>query len=191
VFGDVVAVEVLKSENPKDLKYGKVIGIIKRNWRTYCGSIDENTEISSSGKKVLFVPIDSKIPKIRIFTRQTKELMTKRITVAIDTWDSNSKYPDGHYIGTLGDIGDANIESKVILLEHDIPHYDFPQDVLDCLPPDDWKITEKDVSERKDLRDICVCSIDPPGCKDIDDALHAFKLKNGNYEVGVHSKLHI
>lgn len=31
-----------------------------------------------------------------------------------------------------------------------------------------------------------ICSIDPPGCKDIDDALHCKRLPNGNYEVGVH-----
>lgn len=28
--------------------------------------------------------------------------------------------------------------------------------------------------------------MDPPGCKDIDDALHCIKLPNGNFEVGVH-----
>jgi len=31
-----------------------------------------------------------------------------------------------------------------------------------------------------------VCSVDPIGCKDIDDALHCRILPNGNYEVGVH-----
>ena len=31
-----------------------------------------------------------------------------------------------------------------------------------------------------------VVSIDPVGCKDIDDALHCIKLPNGNFEVGVH-----
>lgn len=33
---------------------------------------------------------------------------------------------------------------------------------------------------------MTICSVDPPGCTDIDDALHCRKLKNGNYEVGVH-----
>lgn len=28
--------------------------------------------------------------------------------------------------------------------------------------------------------------MDPPGCKDIDDALHARVLPNGNWELGVH-----
>lgn len=37
-----------------------------------------------------------------------------------------------------------------------------------------------------DLRHIDVVSIDPPGCKDIDDALHCVPLGNGNLEIGVH-----
>ena len=39
---------------------------------------------------------------------------------------------------------------------------------------------------REDLRGLCVCSVDPPGCKDIDDALHVRSLPGGNVEVGVH-----
>lgn len=37
-----------------------------------------------------------------------------------------------------------------------------------------------------DLRDIYICSVDPPGCTDIDDALHCYVLPNGNLSVGVH-----
>jgi len=28
--------------------------------------------------------------------------------------------------------------------------------------------------------------VDPPGCTDIDDALHCRSLSNGNFDVGVH-----
>jgi exosome complex exonuclease DIS3/RRP44 len=45
---------------------------------------------------------------------------------------------------------------------------------------------ERNESGREDLRQICVCSVDPPGCRDIDDALHARELPNGNWELGVH-----
>ncbi|PHJ16079.1 rnb family domain-containing protein [Cystoisospora suis] len=41
-------------------------------------------------------------------------------------------------------------------------------------------------AQRLDLRHICVCSVDPPGCKDIDDALSLEVLEDGNYRVGVH-----
>lgn len=42
------------------------------------------------------------------------------------------------------------------------------------------------MAQRVDLRDVCICSVDPPGCTDIDDALHCRRLPNGNLEVGVH-----
>ena len=37
-----------------------------------------------------------------------------------------------------------------------------------------------------DLRNLCIMSVDPPGCKDIDDAVHYKELDNGNFQVGVH-----
>ncbi|KAK4691911.1 hypothetical protein P7C71_g5195, partial [Lecanoromycetidae sp. Uapishka_2] len=66
------------------------------------------------------------------------------------------------------------------------------QGVLDCLPQEghDWKVPASTDGPgwkgRRDLRDLLVCSIDPVGCQDIDDALHARPLPNGNFEVGVH-----
>lgn len=34
----------------------------------------------------------------------------------------------------LGTIGDRDTEATVILLENDIPHYDFSEGVYKCLP---------------------------------------------------------
>jgi len=90
--------------DPKDLrKTGKVVGIMRRAWRPYCGSIE--TQEHGRDKHLLFVPVSRQIPKIRIFTRQAGELEKKRILVAIDSWDETSKFPSGHYVRTLGDIG--------------------------------------------------------------------------------------
>jgi exosome complex exonuclease DIS3/RRP44 len=58
--------------------------------------------------------------------------------------------------------------------------------VLDCLPAQNFQIPASELQIRADLRHLAVCSVDPPGCKDIDDALHCVKLANGNFEVGVH-----
>ncbi|XP_075919922.1 exosome complex exonuclease RRP44-like [Petromyzon marinus] len=43
-----------------------------------------------------------------------------------------------------------------------------------------------DQAAREDLRALSICSVDPPGCTDIDDVLHCKPLDNGNTEVGVH-----
>jgi exosome complex exonuclease DIS3/RRP44 len=44
----------------------------------------------------------------------------------------------------------------------------------------------QDFAKRVDLRELTICSVDPPGCTDIDDALHSRDLPNGRIEVGVH-----
>ncbi|RKO83334.1 hypothetical protein BDK51DRAFT_5378, partial [Blyttiomyces helicus] len=98
------------------------------------------------------------------------------------------RYPSGHYVRTLGEVGDRATETEVLLLEHDVPFAPFSPQVLSFLPVegDKWIVLDEHLAGRTDFRHLDVCSIDPPGCTDIDDALHARKLENGNYEVGVH-----
>lgn len=175
---------------------GQVVGIIKRNWRTrgYCGSLKPPSTGAVSGgghsSSVLFLPIERRYPMIRLQTRQAHALMDKRLLVGIDSWDVDSMYPSGHYIKTIGTIGDRETETEVLLIENDINTSPFTPAVHDCVPPLPWSCdapTELAADpKRKDLRDLCVCSVDPPGCRDIDDALHARLLPNGNVEVGVH-----
>ncbi|KAI9002338.1 hypothetical protein BC832DRAFT_561272 [Gaertneriomyces semiglobifer] len=174
------------------LPTGKIVGIIKRNWRPYCGTIEQSSMKTgsslSSQRSVFFWAMDRKIPKIRIRTRQAETLVGKRIIVAIDGWARNSKYPFGHYVRTLGEVGDRVTETEVVLLEHDVPFAPFSANVLSFLPPEgeEWVVRDEHLHGREDFRGLDICSIDPPGCTDIDDALHCRPLPNGNYEVGVH-----
>ncbi|XP_045554333.1 exosome complex exonuclease RRP44 isoform X2 [Salmo salar] len=163
---------------------GRVVGIIKRNWRAFCGMLFLS-QIKEATRH-LFTPADRRIPRIRIETRQAATLAGQRIMVAIDGWPKHSRYPNGHFVRSLGSAGDKETETEVLLLEHDVPHQDFSQAVLSFLPKMPWNITEEDMAVREDLRNLTVCSVDPPGCTDIDDALHCRDLPNGNQEVGVH-----
>lgn len=63
----------------------------------------------------LFVSKDRRIPKIRIQTRQLRNLLDKRIVVAVDSWDRLSRHPSGHYVRTIGEIGDRDTESEVMI----------------------------------------------------------------------------
>ena len=94
-----------------------------------------------------------------------------------------SRYPNGHLVKVLGEVGDKKTENEVLLLEHDVKHDPFSPAVLACLPDKNWTISPEELSKREDLRDYDIASVDPPGCTDIDDALHSKKLPNGNYEV--------
>ncbi|KAI3462305.1 hypothetical protein Pfo_018968, partial [Paulownia fortunei] len=169
---------------------GRVIGIIKRNWHSYCGSLDPMPMPAGEGgiAHALFVSKDRRIPKIRIQTRQLGNLLDKRIIVSVDSWDRLSRYPSGHYVRTIGEIGDRDTESEVVLIENDIDARPFSSQVLACLPPLPWSVSAEDIANpiRQDLRHLRVFSVDPPGCKDIDDALHCTLLPSGHFEVGVH-----
>ncbi|GFY87749.1 ribonuclease II family protein [Actinidia rufa] len=168
---------------------GCVVGVIKRNWHSYCGSLEPMPMPAGSGgvAHALFVSKDRRIPKIRIQTRQLGNLLDKRIVVAVDSWDCLSRYPSGHYVRTIGEIGDRDTESEVVLIENDIDARPFASQILACLPPLPWSVSSEDLANpiRQDLRHVRVCSVDPPGCKDIDDALHCTALPDGNFEVGV------
>ena len=200
----------------KDQRYfGKVVGIIKRNWRSYAGSLqlDEEPAFDPIGDLVdqdrqgggevgggndgvgsspdqsylcLFVPVDRRIPRVRISTRRKEIMQGCRLLVAMDHWPANSLYPLGHYVRILGKDGEKDVETQVVLHEFDVLHEAFTSEVMACLPAADWKITPEVVAQRTDLRHIPVVSIDPPGCKDIDDALHCIRLPNGRLEAGVH-----
>ena len=174
----------------------RVVGVIRRNWRQYVGHVDSSSSsISKQSRKkqmVFLIPMDKRIPKIRIRTRQADELLGKRVLVTIDSWDQESRYPIGHFVRSLGDLETKGAETEALLLEYDVQYRPFPRGVLDCLPPEghEWRVpankTDPGWRGRQDLRDLLVCSIDPVGCQDIDDALHARPLPNGNFEVGVH-----
>ena len=174
----------------------KVVGIIKRNWRQYVGHVDNGSSSAAQGGRkqqtVFLIPMDKRIPRIRLRTRQAEGLLGKRILVTIDSWDQDSRYPHGHFVRSLGDLETKGAETEALLLEYDVQYRPFPKAVMDCLPNEghEWKVPpnleDPGWKGRKDLRDLLICSIDPVGCQDIDDALHARALPNGNYEVGVH-----
>lgn len=173
----------------------RVVGIIKRNWRQYVGHVDTSSLGNLEGRKqqtVFLIPMDKRIPKIRVRTRQAGELVGKRVLVTIDSWDRDSRYPVGHFVRSLGELETKGAETEALLLEYDVQYRPFPKTVLDCLPKEghDWKVPanteDPGWKDRRDLRNLQICSIDPPNCQDIDDALHARPLPNGNFEVGVH-----
>jgi exosome complex exonuclease DIS3/RRP44 len=211
---------------------GRVVAIARRAWRPrgYAGSLDPRDvglaprtkgaliEPVGDGRTVaaLFVPVERRFPKIRIRTRQAATLSDKRLVVAVDGWDADSPFPEGHYVRTLGPIGDLGTETEVLIHENDINTAPFSEAVHACVPPLPWAVDERrdlaaaaggggadaaaaaaaaagrpPAPAREDLRHLDVCSVDPPGCVDIDDALHCRVISEAGkrpvvYEAGVH-----
>ncbi|XP_077479614.1 DIS3-like exonuclease 1 [Stigmatopora argus] len=217
VHGDTVVVELLpKSEwrgkasaltegqldekngediQSKPIPTGKIVGILQRNWRDYVVTFPprEITQSQSrNSQRILTVPWDNRIPKIRISTQQADALQDHRVVVRIDSWESTSLYPNGHSVKVLGRAGELETEVQTILIENCIHVPPFSDAQLRELPVNSsekpWKVDHAQVADRRDLRENrLVFSIDPAGCEDVDDALSVHSLAGGKMlELGVH-----
>jgi exosome complex exonuclease DIS3/RRP44 len=163
------------STGPSKQPTGRVVGIVKRNWRAYVCHIDRTSLSSShatslSQQTVFATPVSRLLPRIRLRTRQAPALIEQKILVTIDRWDSTSRYPEGHFVRALGKVESKEAEQESLLLEFDVPYRPFGKAILDCLPPegDSWVVPPKSPNDpvwrdREDLRDLVICSIDPPG----------------------------
>ncbi|XP_060081062.1 DIS3-like exonuclease 1 [Ylistrum balloti] len=178
-------------ENTSVMPTGRVVAISQRAWREYVATFSQDEETGLKGGKVLVIPWNYRIPKIRISTRQVEALKDHRIVVRIDSWDSDSQYPNGHFVRALGKIGELETEVAAILIENNIQMSTFSDAQMKELPldteEDPWTVEEEEVLKRRDLRNThLVFSIDPKGCEDVDDTLSVRTLDNGNLELGVH-----
>ena len=178
---------------------GRVVGILSRAWRSrgYAGSLEEPAAGTAAARlwatgaplSVLFIPSDRRVPRVRVRTRQGPALAGMRVIVAIDEWDSHSHFPSGHYVRTLGPAGDVDAETAALIHEYDIETSPFSDSVMACVPPLPWTLDPGLLvaePHRIDLRHVRTCSVDPPGCRDIDDALSCEDLGDGTFRVGVH-----
>ena len=98
--------------------------------------------------------------------------------MTIDRWERTSRYPEGHFVRALGKVQSKEAEQESLLLEFDVPYRPFGKAILDCLPPegDKWVVPPKSATDpnwrdREDLRDLIICSIDPPGVFWVPDRL--------------------
>lgn len=54
---------------------GRVVGILRKSWRPYAGTLEEQEYKSANGAYYLFVPLNRRVPKIKIHTRQPEKLL--------------------------------------------------------------------------------------------------------------------
>ena len=182
---------------------GYVQGVLRRNRNIFCGtiynpedtinnSIDEKTKNFLKDYKkenlAVFIPIDSKYPNFLLQLHEVEKYYNERIVIKFDEWSSNIIIPSAHFFKKLGKCLEIPVENEIILYEHNVDINPFSKKIIDSMPNEDveFKCPPEELKKRMDLREKPVCSIDPPGCKDIDDALHGIVLPNGNYELGVH-----
>ncbi|MDR3250468.1 MAG: ribonuclease R [Tannerella sp.] len=178
--GDIVRVQILariKGLMPEaevleivDAKNRKFVGTIRIN-HNYAFLITEDKTLAND----IFIPQGS----------LNGGKNNDKAVVKIVEWPDKAKNPIGEVIDVLGTSGENTTEMHAILAEFGLP-YVYPQKVEQAADRISEEITEEDLAEREDFREVTTFTIDPKDAKDFDDALSLRKNKNGNWEVGVH-----
>ena len=179
--GDIVKVHVFPQRPRANRNEGEVIEIIERARMSFVGIIEINNNFAFLVTDSRKMPYDIFIPINKLKGGKAGQ---KAIAKIIE-WPVNAKSPIGEIIEVLGNPGENDVEMHAILAEFDLPNY-FPKAVEDAAELISDNITTEDYAERRDFRKIPTFTIDPHDAKDFDDALSLEKLKNGNWEVGVH-----
>ena len=179
--GDKVQVAYM-ARRQKHIKEAMVTAILKRARETFVGKlrVDKDFAVLVTAENI-FVH-DIIIPKKKLKTGKTGD----KAVVKITQWpDAEHKNLVGEVIDVLGEQGDNNVEMNAILAQYGLP-YKYPKNVEEAANKIPAEITEADIAEREDFREVYTCTIDPKDAKDFDDALSVRQLDNGLWEVGVH-----
>ncbi|XP_050233752.1 DIS3-like exonuclease 2 [Mercurialis annua] len=182
-----------------------IVGFLNiKQWFYYreCCKIDakKNKKISliSDYEYIQLTPTDPKFPKMMVLISSLPNSIKKRlekgdetvemelVAAQIDIWDEDSPFPKAHISHILGRGSEMEPRISAILYENAICCSDFSPESLSCIPCDPWEVPPEEIKQRKDLRSLCIFTIDPSTATDLDDALSFERLPNGTLRVGVH-----
>ncbi|KAL0365867.1 UNVERIFIED_CONTAM: DIS3-like exonuclease 2 [Sesamum radiatum] len=147
---------------------------------------------------ILLTPTDPKFTKMMVPVRKLPASIKKRleagdltiesdlVAARIVDWAEECYIPDACVIQIFGRGSDVEAQLAAILFENAIDASEFSPEVLSCLPPIPWEIPQEELQSRRDLRNLCIFTIDPASASDLDDALSVEKLSDGVFRVGVH-----
>lgn len=180
LHGDLVEISIIKvKRNGKPI--GKIDKVIERAKTDFVGTIEKSLKYAFLVSDSKRMPVDIFIPLNKLNGAENGEKAIARIT----DWPEDADSPFGEVIQVLGKPGENETEMHAILAEYGLPS-EFPKHIVEEAEKIDTEIKASEVKKRRDMRQITTFTIDPVDAKDFDDALSVQKLKNGNWEIGVH-----
>lgn len=179
--GDRVLIKIIEEKNKLKKAEGKIVKILKHEKDTIVGRFEFNRNFG-------FVVPDDKNFGTDIFISKKnfgKARNNHKVLVKILKYPEKGKKAEGKIIEVLGNVNEAGVDMLSLIKEYKLPST-FPEQVVEEAIKCGNKISEKDLTNRRDLRKDIIFTIDGDDAKDLDDAIKVSKLENGNYRLDVH-----
>ncbi len=179
--GDEVQFAITKNKEGTRRAEGKVTKILKRDKESVVGIFQKNKSFG------FVVPDDKKFgTDIFISKKNCKQARNNdKVIVKILKYPEKGKNAEGEIIEVLGGVNEAGIDMLSVIKEFDLPN-EFPIFVKQEAEKIPQEIEEKEIKNRKDLRDDIIFTIDGEDAKDLDDAISVKKTKDNTYILDVH-----
>lgn len=160
---------------------GEIIRVVKRA-NTHIVGIFEN-----SRNYGFVIPDDPRVGQ-DIFIPRDEVNGAKhgyKVVVEVTKWPEKKCSAEGKIAEVLGSQSDPGIQILSIIRSHNLPT-EFPVEVERQVQDIPSIVQEAEIEGRRDLRALPLVTIDSEDAKDLDDAVHVERLKNGKYLLGVH-----
>lgn len=153
----------------------EVVGVKKRSNELIPGilHLNKNQKYGFNKKNIPYYKFSSTSFRFPDFIVPSKSRLKKALycVIKLNKWETNNKHPIGQIEYIIGAVGEIDNEINILLFQTKL----FPKK---------QKTKYFDLLENETI-DYNTYSIDPIGCKDIDDSLH-FEIKDESVEIGIH-----
>lgn len=190
LHGDTVLLAIREMRGAGKRMQGVIREVLRRKRTEFIGRIQMSKprpdEKSARPFAFFIAEMDKPMPDIYIpFNNLGGARDNDRVVAKLVDWEDNGKRPVGEVMSVLAEEAGNDAAMKGILLDEGFP-LSFSDEAMEVAARIPDLISAEEIRKRKDIRDVLTFTIDPVDAKDFDDAISFRKLKNGNYEVGIH-----
>ena len=160
---------------------GEVVRVIERANQTIVGNLDKSEYFG-------FVVPDNKRIFSDVFIPNEKlkgAKQNQKVVAKIEQWPESNRNPEGKIIEILGDSDQPGVDIEAIIRQLQLPQ-SFSAEVLKEIEDVPLEVKDPDLTERKDLRELPMVTIDGADAKDLDDAVSIEKIDENKVRLGVH-----
>ena len=168
--GDIVYYDPIRKNvtGISERKLGKIVGVLR---------LDDNKRYGYNKKNVPYVKFSSVSGKYPDFIVPCKlrSKSAQYVVISFNRWNTSDKHPVGQIEEYLGDVSDEYSTIRMLFAKVGIRLSGKKMSYSSSI----------DLSSGRKI-DYRTFSIDPDGCRDIDDAFHFTRFGNGDVEIGIH-----
>ncbi len=179
--GDEVMVEVRSKTSKSNRQEGTIREVTRRRQTEFSGTMEVKEHFAFLIPDKQNMSVDIFIPKDLLNGAKTGDKAIVRVT----DWSPKARNPVGEVISILTHESMNEIAMQGILVENGFPLH-FPDDVMEDAARYPEGVSEDELHNRRDFRNILTITIDPEDARDFDDAISFRKLDDNLFELGVH-----